>query len=811
MGAVASTARSRLRRTRRASALVTALVAVAVALVLAAAAGARRTAGSIDEFVGETRGAEGYVAFVPDGFGRSTSPDLVEEERRVAAVRGVAGTSRFVLGGAVLRGRGIPTGDLAVMAHIPIDPDAFPMITRPHIVDGRLADQTVVDEIVIDEELSRDADLGVGSQVDLLVPTPDQLLGRAFDDGGFGFDAVVVGVVRRPGDLRDPQTPQRANDYTTHPNVFLTAEVWKAAGGDVAVLNPLVAFDVEAGHDPASVLEEVVEATGAYPISAERFLEIEGTFNGVERSADLHARGLQAFALTLTLTALFVVGQTLGRQILLDSRDDPTLRALGMTSRDIAWASMLRAAPIGVAGAALGVVGAVALSPLAPLPGTVARRAAPGAGIGFDAVVLLPGAAAAVTLVLAVAHLSLRRAAGLRRVAAGRSTLASRLAARGLSPPVATGLRFALEPGVGRAAVPVRTALAAGITTVALVTAALVFTASLAGTRGDARRYGVTWDVAAGALSSPEEVDAMADRVAAIPGVDAFAGAYTTAFDTEFGEVPALLLQQRIGTVAPLVTAGRPPRRGEAALGALTMAEQGLQLGDDLVVVDQIAGSQTFEIVAEVVLNVAGLDVSIPPGRGMVLDWSALELLAGDSAAFLAPTAFFVDTAPGRTSEVEAALRELFPTSTEATPIEPLDLTNLGDASALPAALGGVVSVLGFGTLGHALLTTVVRRRHELAALKAMGLVRTQTRTVVVTQALTFGVVSLAVGVPLGAAGGRIAWAAAAERLGIPSHPVLSAASLSLVAVCFLLLLGVLSLLPARHALGVQPGAHRDE
>jgi ABC-type lipoprotein release transport system permease subunit len=809
VGAVASIARSRFRQNRRSFALLVALVAVAVALVLAAVAGARRTSSAVSEFVASTQGADGFVAFAVEG--GVTSVDLSDEEREVAAVDGVAATARFVFGAALLSGPSVPTGELGLLAHVPIDDDALPMIARAHVVDGRLPDQSAVEELLIDEELSRDASLGVGSRVDLLVPTPAQLGGQqGFDEGGLAVDAEVVGIVRRPGDLRDPQEPQLVpNDYTTHPNVFVTAAVWQAAGGDVGVLNPFVAFDVESGEDPAAVLADVADATGAYPVSPKRFLEIEGTYNGVERSADLHAGGMRAFALVLTLAALFIVGQTLGRQVVLESRDEPTLVAIGMTPGELTWSAVLRATPVAVAGGLLGLAGAVALSPLAPLPGTVARRADPDAGFGFDAAILLPGVTVAVALVLLVALWSIRRAAGLRRrpSAPRGPTLASRLAGRGLPPPAVIGVRFALEPGSGPTAVPTRTAVAVGIATVALVMAAVTFAVSLDATRDEPRRYGVTWDVAAGAMSTPEEVTAMAEEVAAIPGVEAFTGAYTTAFDTDFGEVPAFLLQAQVGEVTPLITSGRAPGEGEIAIGALTMAENDLEIGDELLVADSIAGTHGFTIVGEVVLNVAGLDVSIPPGRGMLLDWSALALLAGDQASFLAPSAFLVDAAPGETAAVEESLRELFPTSTQAAPVEPLDLTNVGDASALPTVLGAVVATLGFGAVAHALLSAVRRRRHELAVLKTIGFVRVQTRAAVAIQAATFGIISLAVGIPLGIAGGRAAWAATAGRLGIESHPVVSPTSVVLVALVGVLSLAVLSLVPAQQALRVPAAA----
>ena len=628
--------------------------------------------------------------------------------------------------------------------------------------------------------------------------------GAMAEAAGFEVDAEVVGIVRRPTDLRDPQERQLLpNDYVVHQDVYLTPALWDAAGGDIAGFVPMVAFDVEDGADLAATLLAITDQTGAYAIDQARFLELVGTFNGVGRSASLHSRGLQAFAAALAFAGLFLVGQTLGRQINLEGRDDDTLRALGMTRRQLWQAAAAAGRTRGVTGAVLGAVGAIALSPLAPIPGTLARRAELHPGFSVDPTVLIGGgllAAILATLAGALPAVRAARTGGGEATPLDRPSLASRLTTLGLRAPAAVGVRFALEPGRGRSAVPVRTAIVTAATAVALVLAAVSFSSSLSESRRRPDRFGVTWDVAAGAMSAPEEVAAYSEQVRAIPGVAAFAGMGTTAFDTPFGELPTMMLRQEHGVVTPLITEGRPPGPGEVALGAVTMEEQGLHIGDELQITDAIAGSRKFEITGTVVLNVAGINVSIPPGHGALFDWSMLALLNPEMAEFIAPEIFLVDVEPGRTAEVEEQLRALFPTSTRSEPVEPLDLANLGDASLLPSALGGVVALLGIGTVTHAMLSAVRRRRRDLAVLKAIGFVRSDAHKAVACQALTFGLAALAIGIPIGVAGGRLAWSVAAAQLGIPSHPVVTTMSIIGIAAGFLLLLMATALVPARLA-----------
>jgi ABC-type lipoprotein release transport system permease subunit len=799
VGAVTAVAAAHLRRNRRSSALVVVLLAVTVAVVLAALAGARRTDAAIRSFVAADKGADGYVAFASAAQGGNASPDLAVEQAAVQSVDGVIRTGRISDAAVALTGPGMPGGTVEVRGYVGIDRDGIDMLGHLHLVEGRAADQSRAGDVVIDEELARDAHLVVGSTFELRAFTAEQRAGDA-------VDAEVVGIVRRPTDLRDPQTPQPlpANDYSAHQQIYLTSALWDASGGALLSFSPrFVAVQLAPGERVGDVLSVIAKETGGYTIEHSRFLDLDGTFHGVDRSVSLHSRGLQVFAAVLAVAGLFLVGQTLGRQIVLDASDDDTLLALGVTPRQLRLAAVLRATPVAIGGAALGGLGAIALSPLGPLPGTVARRAELHPGVSIDLSVLVVGGAAAALLAIVAGALPAARAvstSGRSEAARNRPTVASRLATGGMPAAAVVGVRFALEPGRGRTAVPVRTAIATAATAVAIVIGAVCFSSSLADSRDQARRYGVTWDVAAGSMFDVEEAAARADEVAAIPGVVAFAGMSTTAFDTEDGPVPTVMLRQEQGEVAPLVTSGRAPGRGEVALGAITMRDLGLHIGDHLKLDDDTAGKANLEVTGTVVLNVAGIDVSIAPGRGMLLDWSTLILMNPDAAQFVAPQIYLVEAAPGKTAAVRAALRSIFPTSTSAVPVEPLDLTNLGDASLLPTSLGVVVGLLGIGTIAHAMLSAVRRRQRELAVLKVIGFMRADTRKAVAWQALTFGVVALAVGLPIGVLAGRIAWSLAAHGLGIPSHPSLVLGSLVAVAAAFLLLLVLTALTPAQLA-----------
>jgi hypothetical protein len=148
-------------------------------------------------------------------------------------------------------------------------------------------------------------------------------------------------------------------------------------------------------------------------------------------------------------------------------------------------------------GSVLAAVIAVVLSPLAPL-GPV-RPVDPSGGISFDWTVLGLGVVVLVVLLSAVAVLLAYSTAphriGLRpRI---QSTAGARVVAltaqAGLSAPGVVGVRMALEPGEGRSAVPVRSALLGSVLAVALVVTTLTFGNSLQTLVSRPALYGWNW------------------------------------------------------------------------------------------------------------------------------------------------------------------------------------------------------------------------------------------------------------------------------------------------------------------------------
>jgi ABC-type antimicrobial peptide transport system permease subunit len=147
-----------------------------------------------------------------------------------------------------------------------------------------------------------------------------------------------------------------------------------------------------------------------------------------------------------------------------------------------------------------------------------------------------------------------------------------------------------------------------------------------------------------------------------------------------------------------------------------------------------------------------------------------------------------------------------------AAPDKPADLVNFGRVQNLPLVLAGFVAVLAVATLAHLLVSSIRRRRRDLAVLKTLGFVPAQVRAAVAWQATTLAVVAVALGIPIGVAAGRWAWLAFTHQLGIVPEAATPLLVLLVMVPATLVVANLVAILPARAASRAHPaGVLRSE
>ena len=297
-----------------------------------------------------------------------------------------------------------------------------------------------------------------------------------------------------------------------------------------------------------------------------------------QRVDDFESGCLLAFGLAALLAAVVLVGQAVARYTAASVGDLHLLRPMGMTPRQVVLSATAGPAAAGVLGAALGVLAAVAASRWMPLGAPALLEPHP--GVDADWLVLGPGWAALAVAVAGGAALAAWLAIAAARAGSSprRSAAARWAAGTGLPLPVVVGTRFALEPGRGRSAVPVRPALFGAVIGVLGVLAAFTFSTGVTDAAEHPERFGQTHQLDTFLGANGEDFTASRPALAAVAGDPDVAGvndsrsSVASAGDTSI----TMYTTDPVGSAVPVVLdAGRLPNSPDEVALAPTSARAG--------------------------------------------------------------------------------------------------------------------------------------------------------------------------------------------------------------------------------------------
>jgi predicted lysophospholipase L1 biosynthesis ABC-type transport system permease subunit len=346
--------------------------------------------------------------------------------------------------------------------------------------------------------------------------------------------------------------------------------------------------------------------------------------------------------------------------------------------------------------------------------------------------------------------------------------------------------------------VPVRTAIVGAAVAAATVAAILGFSASLDRLFDRPALYGWNWDAQVGGTFSQDFTDAAA-QLNSDRSIKAVAIGTVARAQVEGLRVDVLGTESAKGQVTPTVVQGRAPRGpGEILLGTRTLRQIHRKVGDTVSVTAGDARRRMHVVGRGVLSEFAG---AARLGEGAAVTFDGLRSLVPGSIRNL----MLIRYAPG--TDAAATTRRLGRTFSDNIylPAKPSDLASLERTGGTPLAVGSLLAVMAAATLVHALVSSVRRRRHELAILKTIGFMRRQVSVAVVWQATTIGLLALAVGIPLGVAAGRWSWSAFADRLGVPADPATPVLAMVVLGVATLALANLAAAVPGFLAADLQP------
>ena len=747
------------------------LIGLVSGVVLVAAAGARRTSTAYPRFLSRSHAADLLVSPARSGFRGYF--------RAIAGLPQVAAADTVAFLQMSLPGPGASPYS-GLVAEASASGGEGVAINRVKVLAGRIFDPADPHAVMISPALAGREHLRPGGTLHLIgYPQGHGVRAARL---AFRVSAIVVTddeIVPATHELAEPRVLLSPAFSRTR----LAQSFNPAGGASYVVLKP--------GAAAAAFTSQAVALAARYRVGAVQVVHLATEYEAAQRAIQPEAVALAIFAAMAGLIALAVVGQLLNRQLVLDSAEFPILHALGMTRPRLAVLSLARVALVTVAGGVVAVAVAVAASPLMPIGS--ARFAEPSPGIDVSLTILGTG-----FLVIAVAPLLVLIPGAVRVAARPPGALGlgepaapvrpSRLApALGLagSVPGSLGVRMAFEPGHGRTAVPVRSALAGTALAVAAVVAAVVFGASFLGLVGTPHSYGQNWaqqlDLQVGSVPA-----STGSRVLTrVSGLDQYAGG-------NYGQVSVAAPGGGSGTVVPaigidqlhgrgfltLLTGHAPAGPRQITLGPRTLRMLGLHVGQRVRVsangstsMMRIAGSAVFAAFS------VGGGSATDLGTGAAVAASVLSqpnppACTGRATCY---NFFLLRYKPG--TDLPAAAGRLEAAVTRAgcprglclvtTDQRPSDIDHYTGVRDTPLVLGVLLGVLAVGTLSHALLAGVRRRYRDLALLKTLGLLRGQLLRVVFWEASTVAGAALLVGLPLGVIAGRWAWVIFAGSAGV--------------------------------------------
>jgi hypothetical protein len=574
-------------------------------------------------------------------------------------------------------------------------------------------------------------------------------------------------------------------------------------------------------HGPSEVAPVEAEIQRVFPVGlpfdphAMSIVETKA-----ERAIKPETLALGVFGGIAALAALLIAALMIGRQLQGDAEELGTLWALGANPRMTMADGLVGIIGAVVLGALVACAVAVGLSPLAPI-GPV-RPVYPASGIAFDwtvlgfgLLVLIVGLGALAVLV-AYRELPHRVAARAPRLTR-RSTLARAAGTSGMPISVEAGIRFALEPGTGRTSVPVRSAIAGAVLAVTVVVATLTFGASLDSLVSHPVLYGWNWnyelDGGGGVGDIPQgQAATLLNRD---PSVAAWAGAYFGNLQVGDQTVPVLGQNPNAAVQPPILSGHGLEAANQVVLGAATLSQLHLRLGDRVTVRYASGRPRLLVVVGTATMptiGISGIDANhLSMGVGALLSYELIPASVRNSFGNspTGPNVIFVRFKAA--ANPAGALRSLLriarplnrPTNYGVSVLavqRPAEIVNYRSMGTTPAILGAGLAAGAVVGLGLTLIASVRRRRRDLALMKTLGFTGRQLATVVAWQSSVAVAIGTVVGLPIGIVVGRSLWDLFAHEIDAVPAPSVPVLAIVLVALAALVLANLVAVLPGRIA-----------
>ncbi len=790
-------------------------------LAMAASAGGRRTQSSFPTYVASTNPSTValFTRYDAPQLGQSTGYDA-RLEKTIARLPFVDHASTAIIFDAninlnavtgihphVLAGESPPT-------FVGSWDGEYSSMDRVRLIAGRLANPSRLNEAVMNVQAAEEAGVHIGSVVTIPFYTDAEINSSSNTGKPFLIAKVkVVGeVVAATNVVESDLNALKAAEVIFSPALTRllapqcstgTETFLQIAGGDSnakRVLAEVYKVDPAAVHFPS-------EITSAFVPSAQRAIEPE-------------AIALEVFGGIAGLAVLLIAALMIGRILRVEADETDTLRALGANRAMMLVDQLFGVLCALLVGSLLAVVVAVGLSPLAPL-GPI-RPVYPNPGVAFDWTILGFGFLILVVVLGALTVLFARREVRRIKTSKRQSQLGMRqsrpvrfVANSGLPISAVAGVRFALEPGRGRNATPVRSAMLGAVLAVTVLVTTVTFGASLNSLVSHPALYGWNWNYAM-ISSFAGSTDLPSHQIATLLNQDrdvqAWSGVNFAPAKLD-GQQVDVLAQRPGALVAPPMLSGHGlSAANEIILGSTTLSQIHKRVGDTIIFNNGISKPRKLLIVGTATMPaiVGGYDM----GTGVLVSTSEFptSLLNLQGNQIPGPNAILVRITAGikpgaayhSLQEINQKINAIPAADGSAggviSVLRPVEIVNFHSMGNTPTIFAASLAIGATAALALTLGVSVRRRRQELALLKTLGFTQRQLIAAITWQASVAAVIGIAIGIPLGIIIGRGLWILFARNINAVPDPTVPTVTLVLIGAGAIVFAILVAAIPGRIA-----------
>lgn len=385
----------------------------------------------------------------------------------------------------------------------------------------------------------------------------------------------------------------------------------------------------------------------------------------------------------------------------------------------------------------------------------------------------------------------------------------------GLPVAAVTGIRFALEPGRGRNATPVRSAALGAVLAVTVLVTTITFGASLDSLVSHPALYGWNWDYAMLSGFGGAE-DLPGHQIAAFLNADRYIHAWTGV-----NVVKMTLDGQRVQGVAarpgarvtpPILSGHGLDAANEVVLGQSTLVQLHKKVGDTVQFANGISKPSTLVIVGTLTMPSLGQNSGLGQGALVATSDFPTSLLNLQGSSIPGPNLVVVRiradvnaTAAYRSlQEIDRKVNKIPAASGSAGGIvkvlRPAEIVNFRSMGTTPAVLAGGLAIGAVVALALTLLASVRRKRRELALLKALGFTQRQLAASIAWQSSVASFIGCLLGIPLGIIVGRQLWIHFARGINAVPRPTVPVLSVVLVGLGAMVFANLVAAIPGRSA-----------